>query len=143
MQSERIIRFNVDNHRTFICNSLNCSSPARDGESSTKETALVNLNIAFDFLVSYFSTRMNSKNRKTFTAIFQEPIRSDINWADIESLFKALGAHISEGRGSRVRVALNSIRAVFHRPHPKKITDKGALKSVRRFLLTAGVENDL
>jgi hypothetical protein len=58
---------------------------------------------------------------------------------DIESLFKALGAEVTEGNGSRVRVYLNDVRAVFHRPHPEKETDKGALKSVRRFLIEAGV----
>jgi len=83
---------------------------------------------------------MKSKNKKTLTAILHEPVRSDINWSDIESLFLSLGAEVSEGSGSRVRVALNGIRAVFHRPHPKKVTDKGALKSVKRFLLTAGVK---
>lgn len=83
---------------------------------------------------------MNSRNKKTLTAIFQEPVRSDINWSEIESLLISLGAEVSEGSGSRVRVALNEVRAVFHRPHPKKITDKGAIKSVRRFLLTAGVK---
>lgn len=83
---------------------------------------------------------MNSKNKKTLTAILQEPVRSDINWSDIESLFLSLGAEVSEGRGSRIRVALNGIRAVFHRPHPRKVTNKGALKSVKRFLLTAGVK---
>ena len=51
----------------------------------------------------------------------------------------ACGAEISEGAGSRVRVAFNGVRAVFHRPHPKKETDKGALKSVRRFFSEAGV----
>ena len=60
-------------------------------------------------------------------------------WRDIESLMLACGAEISEGAGSRVRVALNGVMAVFHRPHPKKETDKGALKSVRRFLSEAGV----
>ncbi|WP_319025520.1 type II toxin-antitoxin system HicA family toxin [Phyllobacterium calauticae] len=44
---------------------------------------------------------------------------------------------MTEGQGSRVRIALNGIRAVFHRPHPQKETDKGAVKSVRRFLLEA------
>lgn len=77
---------------------------------------------------------MNKKHRKTLDAIFDAPVRSDIEWKEIESLFKALGGEISEGRGSRVRVALKGVRAVFHRPHPKKETDKGAVKSVRRFL---------
>ncbi|HDH04136.1 MAG TPA: type II toxin-antitoxin system HicA family toxin [Nitrospirae bacterium] len=77
---------------------------------------------------------MNKRHRKTLDAIFDMPVRSDIEWKEIESLFKALGAEVSEGRGSRVRVALKGVRAVFHRPHPKKETDKGAVKSVRRFL---------
>jgi len=37
---------------------------------------------------------------------------------------------------------LNGVIAVFHRPHPQKETDKGALKSVRRFLKNAGVKYD-
>jgi hypothetical protein len=76
---------------------------------------------------------MNNRQRQTFRKIFEQPERSDILWVDIESLFKALGAEITEGRGSRVRVALNDVRAVFHRPHPDRITGKGAVKSVRRF----------
>ena len=39
-----------------------------------------------------------------------------------------------------MRVELNGERAVFHRPHPEKTTDKGAVKSVRRFLENAEVE---
>lgn len=51
-----------------------------------------------------------------------------------------LGAEIDEGSGSRVRIALNDVRAVFHRPHPQKETDKGAVKDLRRFLTEAGVK---
>jgi hypothetical protein len=83
---------------------------------------------------------MNAKNRKTLNSIFHNPVKSDLPWKDIENLFIALGGEVSEGRGSRVRVALNNVRAVFHRPHPQKVTDKGALLSVRRFLITAGVK---
>lgn len=46
---------------------------------------------------------MNKKHRKTLQTIFEDPIRSDIHWKDIEALFKALGAEISEGKGSRIR----------------------------------------
>lgn len=83
---------------------------------------------------------MNSRNRRTLESIFVDPVRSDVVWTDIETLFLALGAEISEGRGSRVRVSLNGCLAVFHRPHPQKETDKGALKSVRRYLMNAGVK---
>ncbi len=83
---------------------------------------------------------MKSKHRKTLLAIFETPVRSNILWNDIESLLAACNAEITEGRGSRVRVALNNVRAVFHRPHPGKETDKGAVVAVRRFLIEAGVE---
>ena len=83
---------------------------------------------------------MDSKHRKTLEAIFEKPERANILWRDVEYLFTALGAEISEGNGSRVRVALTGVRAVFHRPHPRKETNKGTVKSVRRFLEAAGVK---
>jgi len=83
---------------------------------------------------------MNSKQRRTLIMIFEDPPRSDLPWSDIENLFTALGGEVSEGNGSRVRVKLNGIFAVFHRPHPERVTDKGVLKSVRRFLVNAGIE---
>lgn len=61
---------------------------------------------------------LNKKQQKTLGKLFEQPVRSDIPWNDIESLLLALGAEISEERGSRVRIALNGVRAVFHRPHP-------------------------
>ena len=83
---------------------------------------------------------MDNKHQKTLEAIFEKPERANILWRDIEALFIALGAEITDGNGSRRRVALKGVRAVFHRPHPRKETDKGAVKSVRRFLEAAGVK---
>ncbi len=82
---------------------------------------------------------MNKRQRETLLAIFDEPVRSNISWRDIETMLEAIDAEISEGRGSRVRIALNGVRAVFHRPHPQKETDKGAVRSMRRFLEEAGI----
>jgi hypothetical protein len=82
---------------------------------------------------------MNRKHQGTLAAIFDDPVRSNIPWRSIEGLLKAAGAEITEGEGSRVRIALNGVRAVFHRPHPRKETDRGAVRSVRRFLTEAGV----
>lgn len=84
---------------------------------------------------------MKAKHKKTLRDIFSMPVKSSVPWKDIESLFHALGAEISEGNGSRVRIYLNGVRSVFHRPHPKKETDKGALVSVKHFLKEAGVKS--
>ena len=85
---------------------------------------------------------MNTKQQKIYCAIFKNPVQSNIEWQEIENLLKSLGASISEGNGSRVRIELNGERAVFHRPHPESVTDKGAVKSMRRFLENAGGKND-
>lgn len=82
---------------------------------------------------------MGPKHRRTLVAIFENPVRSNIVWRDIETMLEAAGAEITEGAGSRVRIALNDVRAVFHRPHPQKETNQGAVKSLRRFLTEAGV----
>jgi hypothetical protein len=80
------------------------------------------------------------KHRATLEAIFTDPVHATLPWRDIEALFGACGAEITQGQGSRLRVWLNGVKAVFHRPHPRKETDKGAVKSVRRFLQEAGFE---
>lgn len=85
---------------------------------------------------------LNNKQEKTLHRIFEDPIRPDVSWSDVESLLIALGAKITAGQGSRVRVILNDRYAVFHRPHPERVTDKGALKSVRRFLENAGINKE-
>jgi hypothetical protein len=82
---------------------------------------------------------LKKKHQTILDAIFATPVRSGIVWKDIEALLEALGAEISEGNGSRTRIALNGCKAVFHRPHPRKETDKGAVVSMRRFLTQAGV----
>ena len=82
---------------------------------------------------------MNRKNRQTLERILEKPERSDILWSDIENLFLALGAEIFEGKGSRVRVLMCGVKAVFHRPHPQRVTNKSTIRSVRRFLNESGV----
>ena len=59
---------------------------------------------------------MNKKQRQTLRRLFEKPTRSDISWNDIESLFIALGAEVREGKGSRVRVALNDVLLFFTGP---------------------------
>jgi hypothetical protein len=73
---------------------------------------------------------MNKKQRQTLQKIFEKPERSDILWQDIQNVFVALGAEVTEGKGSRVRVALNDVHAVFHRPHPQRVTNKASVRQI-------------
>jgi hypothetical protein len=82
---------------------------------------------------------VSTKHNRTLAAIFAKPVRSSIRWSDIEALLNALGAEISEAAGSRVLVELNGLVTVFHRPHPRPETDKGAVVAVRKFLIEAGI----
>jgi hypothetical protein len=79
------------------------------------------------------------KHERTLQAVFEDPVRANIEWSDVEAMLVHLGAKVSEGRGLRVRITLNGVRAVFHRPHPEKEICRGAVRSMRRFLCEAGV----
>ena len=81
---------------------------------------------------------MNSKHNKTLNLIFKNP--AHLAWIDVESLLLTLGEEMSEGAGSRVAFDLKEVTIVLHRPHPRKEIDRGALRSVRQFLETAGVK---
>ena len=77
---------------------------------------------------------MKRKHQRTLERIFARLTSGTIPWSDIESLFKALGADVSERAGSRVAVVLFGEVRVFHRPHPSPDTDKGAINSIRDWL---------
>ncbi len=83
---------------------------------------------------------MNNKNKRTLKAIFEEPIRLDIKWSDIESLIKELGGVIKQGNGSRVRFQIGELTATVHRPHPRPEIGKPLVKDLCRFFKEAGLE---
>jgi hypothetical protein len=82
---------------------------------------------------------LSKKHRQALERIFQDPVSGTIRWNDIENLFKAVGAEISEGAGSRVRINFGKFLSVYHRPHPRKETVKGAVESVRKDLRRLGI----
>ena len=85
---------------------------------------------------------LSTRHCKTLCAIFQEPTRSDVRWADFVSLCKRLGADFPKSgktSGSRRRIALRGRKAVLHKPHPDPVMKKGSVESAREFLENAGV----
>lgn len=82
---------------------------------------------------------MKRKHAATLNLIFVRPVCGSVEWQDIEALFVALGAEVSEREGSRIGVFLFGEIRVFHRPHPSPDTDKGAVSSIRKWLESNGV----
>lgn len=87
-------------------------------------------------------TKLSSKHQKTLKKVFEVPTLASIEWRSIESMLKAIGTHLTEGDGSRIHLLLNDEVATFHRPHPQKEADKGAVVSVRKFLINAGIASE-
>lgn len=95
--------------------------------------------VAFDCRICYHMG-VRASHRKTLEAIFARPVRGGIRRAEIEALFRELGAEVTEREGSRMGVFLFGEVRVFHRPHPSPDTDKGAVASVRKWLEANGVK---
>jgi len=83
---------------------------------------------------------MNRRHQKTLSDVFARPVSSAIKWSDMEALFIALGAEIHEREGSRIAVLLKGQKKIFHRPHPRPTTDKGAVNSIRLWLESLGIK---
>jgi len=83
---------------------------------------------------------MNKAQQVTLNAVFARPTKADIRWSAIESLMRGLGGEVTERSRSRVGVRLNGVIAVFHRPHPRPETKRGAVDAVRQFFVNAGVK---
>ncbi|ADH86851.1 conserved hypothetical protein [Desulfurivibrio alkaliphilus AHT 2] len=83
---------------------------------------------------------MNSRHHHTLASIFAKPTPTGIEWRRIEALFKALGAEVIEGDGSRVAFILKGEKGDFHRPHPAKEAKRYQVRDARDFLTRAGIK---
>jgi hypothetical protein len=83
---------------------------------------------------------MNSAQRKTFAAVYAEPVTALLEWRRIESLLVSIGCRVIEGNGSRVRFEKDEIIATFHRPHPAKEAKPYQGRDARNYLESLGVK---
>ena len=88
----------------------------------------------------WYYNNVNKKHKKTLEAIFKRPTVANIKWNDVKSLLIALGAELTEGSGSRLRIKMNNVRFVFHIPHPRPELGKGRVEDIRQFLINSGVK---
>ena len=83
---------------------------------------------------------MNAKQKRTLASVFADPVSGTIRWAAIESLLKAVGCKMIEGKGSRVKFERNGMLASFHRLHPEPTAKHYQVRDAREFLTRLGVK---
>ncbi|MEF9996867.1 MAG: type II toxin-antitoxin system HicA family toxin, partial [Burkholderiaceae bacterium] len=71
-------------------------------------------------------------------AIFHDPISGNIHWREVESLINHLGAHVESLSGARLRVTINRMEGILHRPHHGNTLDRNGVVHLREFLARAG-----
>lgn len=86
---------------------------------------------------------MSHHHAKLIRAIFHDPPSGNVHWRDVESLLKHVGASLEPLSGARIRVKLNRMEDVLHRPHHSNVLDQSALMHLREFLARAGVTPSL
>ena len=49
---------------------------------------------------------MNSKHQQTLKSLFDNPVKKNIKWSDVEKLIAGVDGQIKQGDGSRIRIVL-------------------------------------
>ena len=82
---------------------------------------------------------MSNKHRHVLEAIFRDPVSSNIQWREVESLLNHLGASVDPSHGARFRVVLNRHEFFVHHPHHGNEFAKTEIKHLRECLAASGV----
>lgn len=86
---------------------------------------------------------MSHRTANLLRAIFHDPPSGNVHWREVESLLKHVGASLEPISGARIRVKLNRMEGVLHRPHHSNVLDVSALMHVREILARGGVTPSL
>jgi hypothetical protein len=86
---------------------------------------------------------MSHKHANLLDSIFRDPISANIHWREIESLLEHLGADIETLSGARLRVRINGVEGVLHRPHHSSVLGRQDIKHLREYLAHARVTPSL
>lgn len=82
---------------------------------------------------------MSHKHEQLVHELFLDPPNANVHWREVESLLHHLGAEIENLPGARLRVKLQRLETVLHRPHHSHTLDRQGIKHLREFLAHAGI----
>lgn len=80
---------------------------------------------------------MNHRHRKVLHALFAHPVSANIDFQDVQSVFRELGAEIEERSGARIAVTLKGHTVAFH--HANHSVPKDEVVQIRKFLIDCGI----
>lgn len=80
---------------------------------------------------------MNHRHRKVLHQLFAHPVSANIDFRDVVSVLKELGAETEDRSGARVAVTLKGHTVLFH--HANHSVPKDEVQQIRRFLIDCGV----
>ena len=86
---------------------------------------------------------MSHKHEHLLRAIFQDPISGNIQFREVESLLRHLGADVESMSGTRIHVKLNGVEGTLHRPHPGSPLGRQDITHLREFLGRARITPSL
>lgn len=86
---------------------------------------------------------MSHKHAQFIRAIFHDPVSGNIHWREVETLLRHLGAEVENLSGARLRVVLNGVEGILHRPHHSNVLGKQDVKGLREYLAHARVTPSL
>ena len=86
---------------------------------------------------------MSHKHDKLILDIFKDPVNTNIQWREIESLLRHLGAAVESLSGTRVRVKLNGHEGILHRPHGGNSLGRQDVQHLREYLSHARITPSL
>jgi hypothetical protein len=110
----------------------------RDGPAGNRKCGAPVLDYACATgVVSRQEAPMSHKHENLLRTIFHDPISANIHWREIESLLHHLAAEIEPLSGARLRVKLNGVEGILHRPHHGNTLDKSAVRHLREYLAHA------
>jgi hypothetical protein len=82
---------------------------------------------------------MSHKHSNVLRSIFHDPISSNIQWREVESLLHHLGAAVEPAHGSRFRIVLHQHEFFINHPRHSSAFGKPEIKHLRERLADAGV----
>ncbi len=81
---------------------------------------------------------MNNKQTKIFKRLFDDPVKKNIKWTEVENLINGLEGQIIQGNGSRIRIVLGQQSLNIHTPHPHKELKPYQIRAIRKLFMEQG-----